>query len=354
MDTIAGIDRMSSLFPKNECFLRGSVRDAPPFVAGIGREIPESRVKPSAVIEVHVTLDASAELSQRNVVLEFDVLVFQRPPEPFHFGVVAALAASVHADGDSELLQFGRELPAGELASLIRIEYLRHAVSAYRELKRLDAMERVHRVHDAVRHVLAAVEVHDGDHERPVSGDSRVCDVSRPDLVRTVDLQILQKVRILFVLGMRLRRIEMRPGIDGPQTALPAQTPYALVIDVIPATVKLPGDAPNPGVLKRFKTEDHLNSYVGLAPHTFGSGENVVVTCGNRKKKQLHYLMIEAAWRAVRHNLEYKAIYGALVGRGMNSKKAIVVIARKLMQTIRAVWLQNRKYVNLMPSAKMN
>ena len=56
-------------------------------------------MKPSAVIEVHVTLDASAELRQRNVVLELDVLVFQRPPEPFHFGVVAAHAndASVQA-----------------------------------------------------------------------------------------------------------------------------------------------------------------------------------------------------------------------------------------------------------------
>ncbi len=95
MDTIPGIDRMSSLFPKNECFLRGSVRDAPPFVDGIGSEIPKSRVKPSAVIEVHVTLDASAELRQRNVVLELDVLVFQRPPEPFHFCVVTAPAATV-------------------------------------------------------------------------------------------------------------------------------------------------------------------------------------------------------------------------------------------------------------------
>ena len=106
--------------------------------------------------------------------------------------------------------------------------------------------------------------------------------------------------------------------------------------------------------MTRFKTEDHLNSYVGLAPHTFGSGEHVTVKCGNRKKKQLHYLLIEAAWRAVRYNLEYKARYGALVARGMNSKKAIVVIARKLMQTIRAVWLQNRKYVNLLPESKMN
>lgn len=105
--------------------------------------------------------------------------------------------------------------------------------------------------------------------------------------------------------------------------------------------------------MKRFKTDDHLNSYVGLALHTFGSGEDVIVKCGNRKKKQLHYLMVEAAWRAVRHNLEYTARYGVLVARGMNSKKAIVVIARKLMQTIRAVWLQDRKNINLLTASKM-
>ena len=106
--------------------------------------------------------------------------------------------------------------------------------------------------------------------------------------------------------------------------------------------------------MKRFKTDDHLNSFVGLAPHMFGSGEDVIVKCGNRKKKQLHYLMVEAAWRAVRHNLEYKARYGALVGRGMNSKKAIVVIARKLMQTIRTVWLQDRTFIDYLQKSKMN
>lgn len=103
----------------------------------------------------------------------------------------------------------------------------------------------------------------------------------------------------------------------------------------------------------RFKTSDHLNSYVGLAPHAFGSGEDVTVRCGNRKKKQLHYLMIEAAWRAVRYNLEYKARYGALLGRGMSSQKAIVVIAKKLMQAIRAVWLQDRKYINFLQAANV-
>ena len=105
--------------------------------------------------------------------------------------------------------------------------------------------------------------------------------------------------------------------------------------------------------LKRFKTKDQLNSYVGLAPYTFGSGEHVIVKCGNRKKRQLHYLLVEAAWRAVRHNLEYKARYGALVARGFSSQKAIVVIAKKLMQTISAVWRQDRKYIDLLPKTTM-
>ena len=105
--------------------------------------------------------------------------------------------------------------------------------------------------------------------------------------------------------------------------------------------------------MNRFKSNDHLNSYVGLAPHTFGSGEDVIVKCGNRKKKQLHNLMIEAAWRAIRHNLEYKARYGALLGRGMSSQKAIVVIAKKLMETVRAVWLQDRKYINFLEASKV-
>ena len=106
--------------------------------------------------------------------------------------------------------------------------------------------------------------------------------------------------------------------------------------------------------MTRFQTKDQLNSYVGLAPHTFGSGEHVTVKCGNRKKKQLHYLLIEAAWRAVRYNLEYKARYGALVGRGMSSQKAIVVIAKKLMLTIRVVWLQDRKFKDLLQKTPIN
>ena len=105
--------------------------------------------------------------------------------------------------------------------------------------------------------------------------------------------------------------------------------------------------------MKRFKGKDQLNSYVGLAPHLVGSGEHEEVkSSGNRKKKQLHYRLIESAWRAVRFNREYGAKYGAMIGKGICPQKAISIIAKKLLLSIRAVWLQNREYQVLLPKIR--
>jgi len=105
--------------------------------------------------------------------------------------------------------------------------------------------------------------------------------------------------------------------------------------------------------LSRFPNKDSLNSYVGLAPHTVGSGEHEVIKFGgNRKKKQLHYILIEASWRAVRFNLEYRARYGAMLVKGATPQRAISIIAKKLLLSIRAVWLQNRNFVELLPRTK--
>lgn len=105
--------------------------------------------------------------------------------------------------------------------------------------------------------------------------------------------------------------------------------------------------------LLRFPTKDSLNSYVGLAPHTVGSGEHEKIKFGgNRKKKQLHYLLIESSWRAVRFNLEYRARYGAMLAKGACPQRAISIIAKKLLLAVRAVWLQNRNFVELLPHMK--
>lgn len=90
--------------------------------------------------------------------------------------------------------------------------------------------------------------------------------------------------------------------------------------------------------LLRFKDKNALSSYTGLAPRLVGSGENEVIrSAGNRKKKELHYVLIEAAWRSVSYNVEMRARYGSLLHKGFKPQRAISIIAKRLLYTIRAV-----------------
>ena len=96
-----------------------------------------------------------------------------------------------------------------------------------------------------------------------------------------------------------------------------------------------------------------FETFVGLAPRLVGSGEHEEVkSAGNRKKKQLHYLLIESAWRAARFNLEYRARYGLLIAKGTNPQRAITIIAKKLLMSIHAVWTQDRNFKVLLPRTK--
>ena len=98
--------------------------------------------------------------------------------------------------------------------------------------------------------------------------------------------------------------------------------------------------------LLRFKDKNALSSYTGLAPRLVGSGENEAIrSAGNRKKKELHYILIEAAWRSVSYNLEMRAKYGALLYKGFKAQRAISIIAKRLLYTIRAVWIQEREFI---------
>ena len=38
-------------------------------------------MNPPGVVKIHIMLDTKAELRQADIVLDFDVLIFQRPPE---------------------------------------------------------------------------------------------------------------------------------------------------------------------------------------------------------------------------------------------------------------------------------
>lgn len=95
----------------------------------------------------------------------------------------------------------------------------------------------------------------------------------------------------------------------------------------------------------RFKNSDHLASYVGLIPMCYSSGEkqndgDITI----RKNAALRRDVIEAAWTAVGCDPAMTMAYEECRKR-MPASKAIVKIARKLVNRIFFVLKHKREYV---------
>ena len=99
------------------------------------------------------------------------------------------------------------------------------------------------------------------------------------------------------------------------------------------------------GDLARFKNLDHLASYVGLIPDTESSGETEQVRgLTYRRNAQLRAVIIEAAWTASRLDPVLLLALNTYCRR-MKKTKAIVKIARKLLNRIRYVLKNQMDYV---------
>lgn len=97
--------------------------------------------------------------------------------------------------------------------------------------------------------------------------------------------------------------------------------------------------------IDRFRNLDHLASYVGLVPSVQSSDEKVRVRgIADRHCKYLRGPLIESAWVAIRHDPALLLAYNGLRQR-MESQKAIVRIAKKLLNRIRYVWKNKTEYV---------
>lgn len=100
------------------------------------------------------------------------------------------------------------------------------------------------------------------------------------------------------------------------------------------------------GNINRFKTFSQFNSFIGFCPSEFSSGEHIhkgKMTA--RGHKTIRALLIEAAWIAVRCDpalvLKYHELKKIKTG-----KRAIVVIARKLLSKIFTIWKTKEQYKN--------
>jgi len=97
--------------------------------------------------------------------------------------------------------------------------------------------------------------------------------------------------------------------------------------------------------INRFKTLDKLCSYVGLIPNTNSSGETDHKTgMTGRQNAQLRVVLIESAWTAVRKDPALMMAFNELC-KNMTKTKAIVRIARKLLNRIRYVLKNHQEYV---------
>ncbi len=97
--------------------------------------------------------------------------------------------------------------------------------------------------------------------------------------------------------------------------------------------------------INRFKTLDKLCSYVGLIPDTDSSGGKDLKTgMTGRRNAQLRFVLIESAWTAVRKDPALMMAFNELC-KHMTKTKAIVRIARKLLNRVRYVLKNQQEYI---------
>jgi transposase len=93
------------------------------------------------------------------------------------------------------------------------------------------------------------------------------------------------------------------------------------------------------GDVRRFRSFDALNRFVGFCPDAHSSGEtHRQKGLSARRHNQLRSMLIEASWQLIRRDTAMLMYYQQLTKR-MKGQKAIIRVARKLLRRIRAVML---------------
>jgi transposase len=96
--------------------------------------------------------------------------------------------------------------------------------------------------------------------------------------------------------------------------------------------------------IDRFENFKHLCSYVGLVPSTNSSGENEVVNgITPRKLSSIRVALVESAWTAIRNDPALLSSFQRHCKR-MNANRAIIRIAKKLLNRIVYVLRKKEKY----------
>jgi len=98
--------------------------------------------------------------------------------------------------------------------------------------------------------------------------------------------------------------------------------------------------------IKRFRKLDNLCSLIGFVPDSEATGEREKVKGISRQhNRYLRNMLIESAWVAIRKDNALMMAYGKLI-RKMTSQRAIIRIAKKLLNRIMFVWRNDCDYIS--------
>lgn len=94
----------------------------------------------------------------------------------------------------------------------------------------------------------------------------------------------------------------------------------------------------------RFRDDDHLASYIGLIPSTHQTGETMWNGRMTRQGNVLvRWVLVQDAWAAVRTHWFFGRLYERYKLK-KGKARAIVPVARKLLNTIYRVWSEGKSY----------
>lgn len=145
--------------------------------------------------------------------------------------------------------------------------------------------------------------------------------------VRNMVLATTRQVRILSRQDRYKKKIELIRSIPG----IGEITSLLFITEI--------------GDINRFNTFDQLCDYIGLVPKIHGSGEKEnVLGLTHRGQHQLREKLIEASWVAIRLDPAMTLAFNEYCKR-MNKNRAIIKVARKLLNRIRFVMKSQTSYV---------
>ncbi len=153
------------------------------FHGGHGFRVAKGAVRACPVVELEEGFQVGVGFDLGAVALQVNLLVFDRPPEPFDEDVVEAAALAIHRELYSELEQRLGKLRRGKLAALVGVDDVRNPVLGDRPLHCIRTEGRVQRVRQLPGEDGTAVPV---DHRAQVDEpalDRHVGDVGGEDLI---------------------------------------------------------------------------------------------------------------------------------------------------------------------------